>query len=71
MQRLETKYDLLPRFQINIASINLVSKSIYLLASAKFGQSLLIMRNYLGDLSQSVNYFERIIIYIVMMSGMG
>ena len=48
----------------NIVSINLVSKSIYLLASYKFGQSLLVMRNYLGDLSQSVNYFERIIIYI-------
>ena len=64
MLRLETKYDLLPRFQINIASINLVSKSIYLLASSKFGQSLLVMRNYLEDLSQSVNYFERIIIYI-------
>ena len=64
MPRLETKYDLLPRFQINIASINLVSKSIYLLASSKFGQSLLVMRNYLEDLSQSVNYFELIIIYI-------
>ena len=64
MPRLETKYDLLPPFQINIASINLVSKSIYLLASSKFGQSLLVMRNYLEDLSQSVNYFKRIIIYI-------
>ena len=64
MPRLETKYDLLLPSQINIASINLVSKSIYLLASSKFGQSLLVMRNYLEDLSQSVNYFKRIIIYI-------
>ena len=55
-------------------SINLVSKSIYhqidgiLLKSFKFGQRQLVIKNQPGVLSQSetMKYFERIIIIIII-----